>query len=195
MTFLSLPARALVVVCFLFLCIPAAYSEESLDIGAMLPQSAPDEPQAAPPSDPPSSQPAQQPRPSRAPKSKALPLSGIRDFDRFQSAFAGLSKYEQLRYAAFPFILYTLVEGSGDEKAQTLRQNYTSETTLRGRVAGWQNLLAPKGEGYPHLIESGVDKAVSCSGKKGKDCRYAFEFIWQDNCWRLRSIRANEPGI
>lgn len=195
MTFLSLPARVLVVVCFLFLCIPAAYSEEPLDIGAMLPQSASDEPQAQPPSDPASSQPAQQPKPRRAPKAKALPLAGIRDFERFQSAFAGLGKSEQFRYVAFPFILYTLVEGSGDEKAQMLRQNYTSELTLRGRVVGWQNLLAPRGDGYPYPIENSFDRAVSCSGKKGKDCRYTFEFIWQDNCWRLRSIKANESGL
>ena len=192
----SLPARALIVLCFVFCCTLATYAaaQESLDIGAMLPQSAPEERDSTPP--PPVSEPAasEKPKPKKT-KAKALALAGIRDFDRFQDAYARLSINEQLRYVVYPFILYTIVEGSGDGKAQTLRQNYTSEAFLRARAAGWENLLAPRNDGgYLAVIEMSGDRVTACSRQDGK-CRYTFEFIWRDNCWRLQSMRASQPGI
>ena len=196
MTSFSLPARALILLCFVFCCASATYAadQESLDIGAMLPQSAAEERDSTPP--PPVSEPAasEKPRPKKA-KAKTLALAGIRDFDRFQDAYARLSMSEQLRYVVYPFILYTVVEGSGDAKAQTLRQNYTNEAFLRARAAGWQNLLEPRNDGgYLSTIEMNEDKVVACSRQNGK-CRYTDELVGRDNCWRLQSMRAGQPGI
>ena len=196
MTSFSLPARALILLCFVFCCASGAYAadQESLDIGAMLPRSDPEARAAEPPATTPEPAASEKPRPKKA-KAKSLALAGIRDFDRFQDAYARLSLDEQLRYVAYPIILYTVVEGSGDAKAQTLRQNYTSETFLRARAAGWQNMLAPGNDGgYLSTIEMNGDTITACSRQNGK-CRYTFEFIWRDNCWRLRSMRADKPGI
>ena len=195
MTSFSLPVRALILLCFVFCCASATYAaeQESLDIGAMLPQSA-EERDSTPPATTPEPPASEKPKPKKA-KAKSLALAGIRDFDRFQDAYARLSMNEQLRYVEYPFILYTVVEGSGDAKAQTLRQNYTSETFLRARAAGWQNMLAPRNDGgYLATIDTSGDTVTACSRRDGK-CRYTFEFVWRNNCWRLQSMRASEPGI
>ncbi len=173
-------------------CIPSAYGEEPLDIGAMLPQSKSDEQPPPATTDPAASE---KPKPRKAAKPTALPLAGIKDFDRFQSAFAQLSKSEQFGYVVYPFILQTRVEGSGDGKDQTLRQSYPAEPGLRARTRGWKSLLSADGYGSLIEIESGFEKVVACSGRKGKDCRYTFEFVWRNNCWRLQSIKTNESGI
>lgn len=196
MTAFSLPARALIVLSFIFCCASATYAanQESLDIGAMLPQSAPEERDSTPPPATPEPAASEKPKPKKA-KAKSLALAGIRDFDRFQDAYARLSISEQLRYVVYPFILYTVVEGSGDGKAQTLRQNYTSEPFLSARAAGWQNLLAPRNDGgYLSTLEMSEDKVTACSRQDGK-CRYTYEFVWRDNCWRMRAMRASQPGI
>lgn len=195
MTSFSLPARALIVLCFVFCCASATYAadQESLDIGAMLPQSNEGR-DSTPPTTTPEPAASEKPKPRKA-KAKSLALAGIKDFDRFQDTFARLNINEQLRYVVYPFILYTIVEGSGDGKAQTLRQNYTSEAFLRARAAGWENLLAPRNDGgYLAVIEMSGDRVTACSRQDGK-CRYTFEFIWRDNCWRLQSMRASQPGI
>ena len=195
MTSFSLPARALIVLCFVFCCASATYAadQESLDIGAMLPQSS-EERESTPPTTTPEPAASEKPKPRKA-KAKSLTLAGIRDFDRFQDAYSRLSINEQIRYVVYPFILYTIVEGSGDAKAQTLRQNYISETFLRARVAGWDNLLSPRSDsGYLATIEMTGDKVTACSKRDGK-CRYTYEFIWRDNFWRLQSMRASQPGI
>lgn len=189
-----LPAYVLLLFCLVSFSNPPVRAEEPLDIGSMLPQSKADEQQ--PPSPPAEPAAAEKPKQKQAPKAKSLPLAGIKDFERFRGAFVQLSKRDQFKYVVYPFILQTRVEGSGDEKAQTLRQNYTAEITLRTRLVGWKNLLVANGYGdYLMTLDNGPERVLACSQRKGDACRYTLEFVWRNNCWRLRSIQTDESGI